>query len=86
MVVTGHQPFFVGFTANFDYKAIIDAALAGAVIDQVTYDRWLPLVTWAGPTASGATGANYLVTFTGYSSFTRNVNQSTPVTLQSCAY
>ncbi|KQQ93717.1 hypothetical protein ASF62_05790 [Leifsonia sp. Leaf325] len=86
VVVTGHQPFFVGFTANFDYKTIIDAALAGAVIDQVTYDRWLPLVTWAGPTASGATGANYLVTFTGYSSATRNVDQFTPVTLQSCAY
>ena len=34
----------------------------------------------------GAKFGNYLVAFTGYSADTRNVNQSTPVTLQSCAY
>ncbi len=85
VVVTGHLPYYVGFTANFDYKAILDEALAGSVIDQATYDRWLPLVVWAGPSAQGATGADYLVTLTGYSAATRNINQWADVTLQSCA-
>lgn len=86
VVVTGYLPYFVGFTANFDYQSVLNQALSESVISQATYDRWLPLVNWAGPSAQGATGADYLVTLTGYSAATRNVDQWAPVTLQSCAF
>ncbi|AYF98797.1 hypothetical protein [Protaetiibacter intestinalis] len=86
LTVVGHTPYFLGFTANFDYHALLDDALTDGVITQAQYDSWLPRVYWWGSTASGVTGADHLVTFTGYNALTRFVNLFSNVVLTACTY
>jgi hypothetical protein len=89
--VDGHQPYFVGFSVAFDWKAVLDAQLAASAITSAEYARWLPYTHWAGApdgynAAQGATGTDYFVTLRGYADFTRTVSNLAPVTIASCAY
>jgi hypothetical protein len=86
LVVQGHTPYFLGFTANFDVKALLDSALAGGQITSTQYNAWLPRVYWWGSSASGVTGDDYLVTFTGYDELHQFVFQFADVSLTACAY
>ncbi|MGI9822765.1 hypothetical protein [Agromyces sp. Marseille-Q5079] len=89
--VDGHQPYFVGFSVSFDWKAFLDGQLAASAITPAEYDQWLTFTHWAGGppgylAAQGATGTDYLVTLQGYEEASRNVYAPTPVTIASCSY
>ena len=89
--VEGHQPFFVGFTLSFDWKAFLDTQLADGAITQPEHDQWITYTHWAGGPpgynqSQGATGSDYLVTLQGYAAETRTVSNIAPVTIASCAY
>ena len=90
--VDGHQPFYVGFTVSFNWKTLLDEQLAAAAITQSEYDQWITHTHWdGGPPgyanlATGATGADYLVTLQGYAADGRNVADFEAVTIASCSY
>ena len=88
--VSGHQPYFIGFTISFNWKTYLDEQLAADAITQVEYDTWLPYTHWSSGPAGydngrGATGTDYLVTFEGLKAESRNVSAISDVTLGSCA-
>ncbi|MDY0909426.1 hypothetical protein [Microbacterium sp. CFBP9034] len=92
VTVDGHQPFYVGFTVSFNWKTFLDAQLTAGTITQTEYSQWITYTHWdGGPPgypnlATGATGADYLVTLQGYAAAGRNVANFEPVTIASCAY
>ena len=88
--VSGHQPYFIGFTISFNWKTYLDEQLAADTITQAEYDTWLPYTHWSSGPAGydngrGATGTDYLVTFEGLKAESRNVSAISDVTLGSCA-
>lgn len=82
LVVTGVTWYFIGYTATFNLKDLLDQSLADGEITQAQYDAWLPTKIWYGPGTSGATGADYNVTVTPYNVFNTYVNEHVPILLQ----
>lgn len=80
--VTGYTWYFIGYTATFNLKDLLDEALLNGEITQAQYDAWLPTKVWYGPGTSGATGVGYNVTVTPYNVFNTYINKHAPITLE----
>lgn len=82
IVLTGYTWYYIGYTATFNLKDLLDEALLNGEITQAQYDAWLPTKVWYGPLASGATGADYNVTVTPYNPYITFINKHATVTLE----
>ncbi|UOE43816.1 hypothetical protein [Agromyces larvae] len=78
--ITGRTWYFIGYTATFNWRDLLDRELDLTNITQEQYDAWLPIVNWYG-TASGQTGANYNVTVTPYNEFDTFISDQADVAL-----
>uniref|UniRef100_UPI0034A2777A hypothetical protein n=1 Tax=Blautia wexlerae TaxID=418240 RepID=UPI0034A2777A len=82
VVLTGYTWYYIGYTATFNLKDLLDEALLNGEITQAQYDAWLPTKIWYGPLASGATGAGYNVTVTPYNPYITFINEHATITLE----
>lgn len=85
-VTEGFKPYFVGFTAQFNYKTVLDAERAAGRITQAQYDDFIDNIYWQGADGQGATGSQYSVTLTGYNELKRAVRSFETVSLTACSY
>lgn len=87
VLVRGYTPYFIGFTATFNWQTVLLAQATPA--EQAA---WLPLKHWAGSApgypfgSSGSTAADYSVTLTAYDPNHAAIAENADITLSSCAY